>query len=101
MSIVARYLGPEYRFRILSRELGMSDTDLVNIQQNYKDDVVEQGYQVLLKLKQKEMIQTEHDVINKIQDLGLIEIVAKIKNHNNTSVKKDSFHNTLCAKLSY
>ncbi|XP_071125865.1 uncharacterized protein [Mytilus edulis] len=88
MSKVARYLGPRYKFRSLSRELGLSDTDLMNIQQNCKDDVVEQGYQVLLKLKQKELIQTETDVINKIQDLGLNEIVAKINNHANITVKR-------------
>lgn len=78
MSKVARYLGPQYKFRSLSRELGLSDTDLMNIQQNYKDDVVEQGYQVLLKLKQKELIQRKSDVINKIQDLGFNEVVDKI-----------------------
>ncbi|VDI47971.1 Hypothetical predicted protein [Mytilus galloprovincialis] len=88
MSKVARHLGPRYKFRSLSRELGLSDTDLMNIQQNYKDDVVEQGYQVLLKLKQKELIQTETDVINKIQDLGFNEIVAKINNHANITVKR-------------
>ncbi|XP_052076475.1 uncharacterized protein LOC127714456 [Mytilus californianus] len=78
MSKVARNLGPRYKFRSLARELGLSDTDLVNIQQNYKDDVVEQGYQVLLKLKQKELIQRESDVINKIHDLGFDAILAKI-----------------------
>ncbi|CAC5421510.1 unnamed protein product [Mytilus coruscus] len=101
MSKVARYLGPQYKFRSFARELGLSDTDLVNIQQNYKDDVVEQGYQVLLKLKQKELIQTECDVMNKMQDLSFSEIVAKINNHANTSVNIDSSHNRLCAKLSY
>lgn len=88
MSKVARHLGPRYKFRSLSRALGLSDTDLMNIQQNYKDDVVEQGYQVLLKLKQKELIQTETDVINKVQDLGFNEIVAKINNHANITVKR-------------
>ena len=78
MSKVARHLGPGYKFRSFAREAGLSETDLTNIQQNYKDDVVEQGYQVLQKLKQKDIIKTELDVINIIEHLGLNNVVTKI-----------------------
>jgi len=78
MSKVARNLGPGYKFRSFAREAGLSETDLTNIQQNYKDDVVEQGYQVLQKLKQKEVIKTELDVINILDHLGFKNILNKI-----------------------
>lgn len=79
MNKVARHLGPSYKFRSFARTAGMSDTDLSNIQLNFKDDIVEQGYQVLRKLKETEILSTESDVYRILKDLQFKDIIAKLK----------------------